>query len=165
MKRLFVLAMGLATGGLGAQEPEDEAFDRWYVGGTGTIVLPQGGADMHRLGGAAMHLGYYATPAFALDVEAAWMENKTGLSAKALWHLQGFAWWGMMFGYERLDPFLSVGAKGWLNPGEVGPVAGLGSLYYLTDSWALRAEADVTLGLESAVETVYTLSVGVQYSF
>jgi hypothetical protein len=41
----------------------------------------------------------------------------------------------------------------------------LGAFYYLTDSWALRFDADVTLGLDTDVETAFTLSAGLQYSF
>ena len=70
-----------------------------------------------------------------------------------------------MFGYERFDPFLSVGAKGWINHGQVGPVFGLGALYYLSNDWALRVDADLTVGVESEVETFHSLSLGVQYSF
>lgn len=166
MNKILVLLAGMMAGSLWAQElGETSAFDHWYVGGAGTLVLPQGGSNMRRLGGASTHIGYYATPALAFDAEAAWTEDKVGLAAKALYHLQGFSWWGMMFGYERFDPFLSAGVKGWINHGQVGPVVGLGALYYLTDSWALRAEADVTLGVESDVETIHTLSFGVQYSF
>lgn len=166
MRRSFLMMVaGVLSLGACAQEAAGYAFDRGYVGGAGTLVLPQGGSSLHRLGGGVARFGYYATEALAFEGEAAWMENKAGLSAKALWHLQGWEFWGKLFGYERLDPFLTVGAKGWVNHGQVGPVFGLGALYYLTDSWALRADVDVTLGLDSDVEAVHALSLGVQYSF
>lgn len=165
-KGYLTLAVVLAFSGVCAQDfAEACAFDRWYVGGAGTVVLPQGGARMRQLCGGAARFGYYVTETFALDGEAAWVENRTGLSAKALRHLQGWEFWGKLFGYERFDPFLTVGVKGWIDHGQVGPVFGLGALYYLTDSWALRADADLTLGLDSAAETVHSLSLGLQYSF
>ena len=163
---LTLISMGVLCWSACADEfAESEVLAPWYVGGAAELVLPQGGASQHRLGGAVVRFGYYFAPALALDCEAAWMENKAGLSAKALWHLQGFEWWGMMFGYERFDPFLSVGAQGWINHGQVGPVFGLGALYYLSNDWALRVDADLTVGVESEVETFHSLSLGVQYSF
>lgn len=165
-KFLALVACCLIGGSLRAEEFGETAdFDHWYVGAAVELVLPQGGSSMHRLGGASARFGYYFSPVFAFDAQAAWMENKAGLSAKALWHLQGFEWWGMMFGYERFDPFLTVGAKGWINHGQVGPVLGIGAMYYLSDHWALRFDADLTIGVESDVETIHSLSAGVQYSF
>ena len=35
----------------------------------------------------------------------------------------------------------------------------------LTDNWSLRADADATLGLDSDVAMLYSLSLGVQYAF
>ena len=48
---------------------------------------------------------------------------------------------------------------------KLGPKAGLGAFYHLTDEWSLRADADATLGLETNCEMLYSLSVGVQYAF
>lgn len=158
--------VALAAGVVVAQEFESSyAFDRWYVGGAGTLVLPQGGAQMRRLGGGEARVGYYVTESFAFEGATAWVEDSAGLAAKALWHLQGWEFWGKLFGYERFDPFLTVGVQGWMGHGQVGPACGFGTLYYLTDSWALRAEADLTLGLDSAAEAVHSLSLGLQYSF
>ena len=165
MKRIWLAGMCLVSAlALGAEEM-DCGFDRWYVGGAGGMVLPQGGSRMRRLAGGCARFGYYFTPVLALDGEAALMEDQAALSVKALWHLQGAEWWGMMFGYERFDPFLTVGAKGWLDHAQAGPVFGAGALYYLTDSWALRADADVVVGVDSSVEAIFSLSAGVQYSF
>jgi hypothetical protein len=122
------------------------------------LLLPGGGSDMRRLGGAAARSGYYLTEFWAVEAEAAALENSAGLSAAALWH-----WWG----YERLDPFFTFGAKGWIGRGEgqVGPKIGLGSFYHLTDSWSLRFDADFTLGIEEETEALYTASAGLQYTF
>ena len=146
---------------------DEEASDEtgWYSGAEAQLVLPQGGARMHRLGGGAARVGYYFTGSLALEAEAAWLENVVGLSARALWHLHGWEEFNMLFGYERFDPFLSLGARGWIHDGQVGPSAGVGAFYYLTDFWALRFDADATLGLDTDVETAFTLSAGLQYSF
>ena len=146
---------------------EEIGFDRWYVGLAGQLMLPQGGSRMHHIGGGALRGGYYLTEDWAIEGEAAWLEDAAGLSAAALGHFQGWSLYGDLFGYSRFDPFVTVGAKGWIgrNCGQVGPKAGLGAFYHLTDEWSLRADADATLGLETNCEMLYSLSVGVQYSF
>ena len=165
-QRNLMCACALACACAGASADDAaQAFAHTYAGAAATVVLPQGGAGMRQLAGGTFRLGWYAHETFALEGAAAWLEDRTGLAAKALWHLQGWETWGRLFGYERFDPFLTVGVQGWLDHGQVGPAAGLGAFYYLTDNWALRADADVTLGLDSAPAAVYTLSVGVQYAF
>ena len=141
------------------------AGDEWYVQGAAQIALPQGGAEMRRLGGGAVRVGRYVADSLALECEAAWLEDVAGLGARAVWHLHGWREFDMLFGYERFDPFLSAGARGWLHDGQAGPSAGVGAYYYLTDDWALRFDADATLGLDTRAETAYTISVGVLYFF
>lgn len=136
---------------------EEGEFDRWYVGVNGTMFFPQGGSRMRRLGGASIRVGYYVSEFWAIEGDAAWVEDVAGLSVDALWH-----WWG----YERFDPFFTFGAKGWIGDhGQVGPKIGIGAFYHLTDSWSLRFDADATLGLDTECEVDYTISAGVQYSF
>lgn len=159
-----LLAAAFAFAGFGGTDVDFD-FDRRYAGAAGALVLPQGDGDLRRRGGGALRAGYYFTDTVALDGEVAVLENTVGLAVRGLWHLQGFEEFGRLFGYERFDPFVTAGARGWLADGEVGPSAGVGALYYLTDSWALRFDADFTLGLERRVETAHTLAVGVQYSF
>jgi len=157
----LLAALTLVGAAFGAEpdmsEFEEEAyeFDRFYVGAAGALVLPQGGGNMRRLGGAAFRAGFYLTEMWAIEGEAAWMEDACGLAARALWH-----WWG----YERFDPFFLMGAKGWIN-GDVGPDAGIGAFYHLTESLSLRADAETTLGLDTYAKMEYSLSFGVQYSF
>ena len=107
----------------------------------------------------------YLADSLALECEAAWLEDLAALAARAVWHLHGWEEFDMLFGYERFDPFLSAGARGWMHDGQVGPSAGLGAFYYLTDDWALRFDAEATLGLDTRVETVYSISAGIQYFF
>ena len=144
----------------------DGAFaGEWYVAGNAQLVLPQGGSRMRRLGGGAVRAGRYLAQSLAVECEAAWLENSAGLAARAVWHLHGWDEFDMLFGYERFDPFVSAGARGWIHDGQVGPSAGFGAYYYLTDEWALRFDADATLGLDTHVETAFAISAGVQYFF
>ena len=138
-----------------AGEEDEVAFDRWYAGASATLTLPQGGHPMRRLGGATVRFGYYFTESLAFEADAAWLEDCVGLGVQGLWHF---------YGYERFDPFMTFGVRGWID-GDVGPTAGLGAFYHLTDSWSLRADAQATLGLDGDCAMIYSLSVGVQYSF
>ena len=158
MKKILVAAFAaLAAFQLRADfEEEAFGFDRFYVGLAETVVFPQGGGRMSDHTGAAFRLGFYLTEMWAIEGEGAWVSDRAGLSLKALWH-----WWG----YERLDPFFTLGAKGWVNDGQVGPAGGVGAFYHMTESVSLRIDADSTLGLDSDVEMVYSLAAGVQLSF
>ncbi len=156
MKMMFAAAAVAATlSAAAAEEEESGEFDRWYVGASATLVLPQGGHQMRRLGGATARAGYYFTESLAVEADAAWLEDCAGLGVQGLWHI---------YGYERFDPFLTFGARGWID-GDVGPTAGIGAFYHLTDSWSIRADAQATLGLDGECEMVYSLGAGVQYSF
>ena len=146
-----------------AQEEED-SFDRFYAGVSAQVLLPQGGARSRV--GAAGRIGWYVTDAFTLEGEAADLEHTVGFAARGLWHWRGWDEYDKLFGFSRFDPFFTFGAKGWIgSSGEVGPSVGFGALWYLTDDWALRAEADATLGLDGEVGMAYSIGVGVQYSF
>ena len=155
MKALVaILAVWMA---FGAAAGEEYAYDRWLVGGTGGVLLPQGGGDLRRLGGGGARVGYYFAEMAAVEIEGVAFENTTGLAVRGLWH-----WWG----YERLDPFFTYGVRGWIgDSGEVGPSAGLGAFWHLTEAWSLRADADFTLGLESDVEVGHVLSLSLLRSF
>lgn len=156
MKMMFAAAAVAATlSAAAAEEEESGEFDRWYVGASATLVLPQGGHQMRRLGGATARAGYYFTESLAVEADAAWLEDCAGLGVQGLWHI---------YGYERFDPFLTFGARGWID-GDVGPTAGIGAFYHLTDSWSIRADAQATLGQDGECEMVYSLGAGVQYSF
>ena len=165
MSKSFALVAALAPLLAVAASAEEPAESGWYAGGAAQLVLPQGGSRMRRLGGGAARAGRYITDSLALECEAAWLEDSAALAARAVWHLHGWEEFDMLFGYERLDPFLSAGARGWMHDGQVGPSAGLGAFYYLTDDWALRFDAEATLGLDTRVETVYSISAGIQYFF
>ncbi|MBR4937685.1 MAG: hypothetical protein IKZ22_02280 [Kiritimatiellae bacterium] len=152
---VFAIRAAEDAGFSGIEECE---MNRRYVGAGAMIVLPEGDSDIRRLGGASVRCGYYFAEFWAAEAEVAALENHAGLSLDVLWH-----WWG----YERFDPFFTFGAKGWIGRGgdQFGPELGTGFFYHLTDSWSLRCDADITLGLENETETVYTISAGFQYSF
>ena len=165
MRKSFAICAAIAPLLALAASAEEPAESGWYAGGAAQLVLPQGGSRMRRLGGGAARAGRYLTDSLALECEAAWLEDSAALAARAVWHLHGWEEFDMLFGYERLDPFLSAGARGWVHDGQVGPSAGLGAFYYLTDDWALRFDAEATLGLDTRVETVYSISAGIQWFF
>ena len=146
---------------------EEVGSSSWYVGASAQLMLPEGGSRLRHVGGAAVRGGCYLSENWAAEAEAAWLEDLAGLSVQALGHLQGWDVYGDLFGYSRFDPFVTVGARGWIGRdcGQVGPKAGLGAFYHLTDAWSLRVDADATLGLETNCEMLYSLSVGIQYSF
>jgi hypothetical protein len=132
-------------------------FDRMDTMMPGVIDTPDAAKALEtgRLGGATARVGYYVTEALAVEADAAWLEDCAGLGVQGLWHI---------WGYERFDPFLTFGARGWID-GDLGPVAGLGAFYHLTDNWSLRADAQATLGIDSDCDMVYSLGAGVQYTF
>ena len=166
MAAVAILASAAAAAAPDAdEEPSDSTGG--YVGAAATIVLPQGGAAMRRLGGGALRAGWYFGEFWALEGDAAWLENMAGLGVDALWHIQDWSLYGDLFGYSRFDPFLTGGVRGWVGggSGQVGPAAGIGAFWHLTDNWSLRLDAVATLGLDSEVEVVHSLSVGVQRSF
>ena len=160
--KILLAALALSFASVSSAQDEydyvDYDFERWYAGARAVAVIPQGGGEMRNLCGAGAYLGYYVDDFLTVEVSAAWLENTAGLSVKGLWH-----WWG----YEKFDPFFTFGAKGWTGRGnsQIGPKIGTGCFYHLTDSWALRFDADFTLDLESDNETIYTVSAGFQYSF
>ena len=134
-----------------------------YAGVSGALVLPQGGSRLPRLGGAALRGGYYLNDWFAAEGEVASLENRAGLAVRGIVHWKGWNEYDMLFGFSRFDPFFTLGVKGWLPEGQVGPAAGVGFLYYLDDNWALRCDAEATLGLDTEVGMVYSFCAGVQY--
>jgi len=130
-------------------------YEHWYADAQATVVLPQGGGRMRRLGGGTARLGYYVSDFLAAEASASWAEDSAGLGLHGLWH-----WWG----YEKLDPFFTFGADGWIE-GQVGPSVGWGTFWHFDDNWSVRLDAAATLGVNGGAEMVYSLSLGLQYAF
>ena len=138
-----------------------------YVGVNGLISLPQGGSEMRRLGGANVTAGTYLSDFWAVEGSAGVEEDFAALGVNLLGHWSGWSLYDRFFGYSAFDPFVTIGAKGWIGSGsgQVGPCVGLGAFYHFGDHWSLRAGADVTLGLDTETVPLYTLACGVQYAF
>lgn len=157
MRRIWVCTVaGMLAAGMARAADGGEVFelDRLYAGGGATLALPQGGGATRRLGGATLRAGYYLTEFWALEVEAAWLEDVAAVSGGALWH-----WWG----YERLDPFFTFGLRDYVER-DCGPCAGVGAFWHLDDHWSLRADASAMLGVE-ACAMLYSLTFGIQRSW
>lgn len=168
MEKAAILLLSLALVSLPAVADETgEGLPRAYAGLSGALTLPQGGARVGRVGGGAVRVGAYLSDDLAAEGEVAWLEDAVCLQAGLLAHLQGWSLYGDLFGYSRFDPFVTVGARGWLGngSGQVGPKAGLGAFWHLTDNWALRADAESVLGIETARDVLFHVSAGVQFSF
>ena len=152
----FFLAAFAACAMAATASDYDEAcgFDRCYAGGAATLALPQGGGPVRRLGGASARAGFYLTEFWAVEAEAAWLENVAAVSGGALWH-----WWG----YERLDPFFTFGLRDFIER-DCGPCGGAGAFWHLDDHWSLRCDASAMLGVQEGA-MVYSLSLGVQRSW
>lgn len=160
--------LSLASFGASSATSGESGFGPAYVGAAGVLTLPQGGSRLGRLGGAAVRGGAYLSDFWAIEGDIAWQENAAGFGVDALMHVQAWPAYGDLFGYSAFDPFVTAGARGWLDghgAGQVGPQLGLGAFYHLDDHWSLRADATATLGIETNVEMVYSLAVGVQYGF
>jgi len=139
-----------------------------YIGASASGLLPQGGSKVPAGAGASLRAGGYLSDYSALEGEVGWTRGAYGFGAQGLFHFQGWELYNRFFGFSQFDPFVTLGARGWIaehGHGQVGPKAGLGAFYHLTDNWSLRADADATLGLDTDVEMLYTLSLGVQYEF
>lgn len=154
MRRLLAIVCAMFAVGAFA----DDDFSRWYLAGEVATVLPQGGSRIDHGVGAGARFGYYLGELWSLEGEAAWLGKSTGFGADALWH-----WWG----YERFDPFFTVGARCWLgdDANQSGPRAGLGAYFHLTENCSLRFDADATLGVDGETEMLYSLSAGAQIFF
>ena len=151
----FILALSLTSVAKDEYDYVEYDFERWYIGARAVAVIPQGGGEMRNLCGAGAYLGYYIDDFLTVEFSSAWLEDTAALSLKGLWH-----WWG----YERFDPFFTFGASGWIN-GEVGPTFGWGAFWHLNDYWSIRFDADATYGLDDADEMVYSIALGLQWSF
>ena len=138
-----------------------------YVGVPGLLTLPQGGSRMRTVGGAGVRAGAYLSDFWSLEGTVGVEENLALLGVGLLGHCSGWSLYDRYFGYSAFDPFVTIGAKGWIgtDAGQVGPSVGLGAYYHLDDHWSLRADADVTLGLDPDAEVLHMISCGVQYAF
>ena len=154
---LIVLATANSVRGDAADFEEGDYFelDRWFAGGSATLVLPEGGSGFNHIGGATLRAGYYLNEFWAVEAEGTLAENRYAAAAEILWHL---------WGYERLDPFFTFGFRDWIST-DFGPCGGLGSFWHIDDHWSLRFDAGATLGVSDGCDMIYQLSFGIQRSW
>lgn len=164
MKTLVSILCAFAL--LPAMADEEETSHGAYIGAAGALTLPQGGSRVSRAGGAALRAGVHLADDYSIEASVGQLEGYTAFGAGALVHFYTFDLYDRFFGYSAFDPFFTVGANGWLDKrrGQVGPSAGLGVFWHLDDNWSVRADATATLGLDTDVEMLYTVTVGIQYS-
>ena len=168
-----------------AAEEETCAYDPWYTGVSGGLLLPGNGNSLRRAADVSLRAGRYLSDTFAVEAcvattpraaaDGAGRVSLVSAGAGALLHMTHFTFYDRLFGSERFDPFITFGAHATFASGHVfadrshrsafGPYAGFGAFYHLTDSWSVRAEARAALCCDSPCGMLYGVSVGLQYSF
>jgi len=158
--------------------------DRPYVGLGAGAFLPGGCAGFDAAASGAVRAGWWQTETLAFEADGVWASHAktdggstavSGFDAGVLWRLAGWKEYDMLFGYARFDPFLTAGV-GALFAGErvfaddsrrtaVGPTAGFGFFYYLTESLAFRADARCLLGVDGPCTPVFSATAGLQWEF
>ena len=99
----------------------------------------------------------------------------TEFAARGLFHMTGIEEFDKLFGCERFDPFVTFGVASLFASHHVfadgshrtaiGPTAGVGAFYHLTDSWSLRFDATAAMAVDSPCGMSYGISLGLQWSF
>jgi len=168
-----------------AAEEEECSYASWYAGASGGVLLPGGESGLKRAASTSVRAGHYVTEMFAVEAEAASAPHVvsrraggstlTSASVGGVLHLAHFTFYDRLFGSERFDPFLSSGLHCAFASRHVfadashrtalGPYAGIGAFYHLTDSLSLRAEARADLCCDSPCFMLYGVCAGIQYSF
>lgn len=140
-----------------------------YIGAFGQLDLPQGGGDARRLAGAGARAGCYfdSEAYFAVEGEAAWLEDTASLAARCLVHWQAWRVYGDLFGFSRFDPFFTLGARGDIGSGAdmAGPQCGAGFFFHLDEAWSIRVDSFAALDVNGESEMRYSLAAGLQRMF
>ncbi len=180
--RRFALLLAAACG-LGAWCARAE-LPPCYVGAGGGLLLPGNGNSLSRAADVALRAGVYATDFLAWEVEGACAPNVsargghealTGVSARGLYHFAGFEVFDKLFGCERFDPFMTLGActrfgarhafADGSHRTATGPEVGLGAFYHLTENLDLRVDATALVACDSPCGMLYAVGVGLQWNF
>jgi hypothetical protein len=136
-----------------------------YVNFTSRTILPCNSAKLRHYVGGGAAIGKYVTEKIALEGEFSVMEDKMFLLARSLVHFSIFEEFNLLFGYERIDPYFSLGVATLFPRGQSGPEFGLGAYYYLSESWALRVDGSSVIGVEGDCDAVYSIAVSLQRTF
>ena len=162
---------------------EEIGFYRWYAGAAGGMSMPGSGNTLRRAGAVAVRGGWYASEFTAFEIEGLCAPNMSSgvgnttlsaVSARGVFHMTGWDAFDKLFGCERFDPFLTAGvtahfasrhafADGDHRTG-IGPAAGLGAFWHITDSISLRVDASATLCVDSPCGMMYGVFAGIQVS-
>ncbi len=178
-----LLACG-ARAGTEADESGTADGGAWYVGAAGGMLLPGGGNSLRRAAEVSLRAGRYLDDFLAVELEGACAPNAcsrdgngalSGVAVRGLRHLSGFELYDNLFGCERFDPFVTFGAATRFGPRHafadgshrtaLGPVAGVGAFYHLTDSLDLRVDAQAMLCVDSPCGMLYSVVAGLQWNF
>lgn len=185
MKKLCLLSALAAATVLPAFAEEVEDNPSYgYVGAASGMFLPGNGNSLKRAALVTVRGGWYLNDYFAIETEALCAPHVSsgeggttvwGGSAQALWHLSGWEAFDKLFGCERFAPFLTGGLQALCATRHVfaddshrtgiGPTAGIGAFYHLTDNVSLRFDARAALAVDSPCGMTYSLLAGLQYSF
>lgn len=183
MKRIIVLATLLAAACVSAEEAVD--VPPAYLGASGGIFLPGNGNSLKRAASVSVRGGWYLSDNLALELEGGAVPNAvssrggnatvTEFAARGLFHMTGIDEFDKLFGCERFDPFVTFGVASLFASHHVfadgshrtaiGPTAGVGAFYHLTDSWSLRFDAMAAMAVDSPCGMSYGISLGLQWSF
>ena len=157
---------------------------RSYVGVAGGMLMPGGGASVRRAADVAVRVGTAWSDYAEVELEAACAPNAStraghealsGVAARLVMHMNGWEAFDKLFGCERFDPFVTVGAATRFGARHAfadgshrtatGPTVGVGAFYHLTDSLDLRFDAQAMLGIDSPCSEMYTVCIGIQWNF
>lgn len=163
---------------------EEVSFDRGYLESAGGILLPGAGQSVRRAAEVQVRGGYYLTDVLALEGGLFCAPHAaTGVGGAvvaggtlgALMHLTAMDEFDKLFGSERIDPFVTFGGGAHFashpayaddsRRAAIGPMAGFGTFYHLTDTLSLRFDAQAFMGCGSPCCMSYALGMGLQWSF
>ena len=185
MKQILALVVLSLAASVAAEEEETVGAPPAYLGASGGIFLPGNGSSLKRAAMASARGGWYLSENLALELEGGCAPNAvsshggnatvTAFAARGLFHLTGIEEFDRLFGCERFDPFVTFGAAAFFASRHVfaddshrtaiGPTAGVGAFYHLTDSWSLRFDAMAAMAVDSPCGMSYGISLGLQWSF
>jgi len=185
MRKLYLLsALAAAVLFPAFAEDVEGGVSYGYVGAAGGMLLPGNGNSLKRAALVTMRGGWYVDEYLAVEAEALCAPHASsgdggttvwGGAAQALWHLSGWEAFDKLFGCERFAPFLTGGLQALCATRHafaddshrtgIGPTAGIGAFYHLTNNVSLRFDARAALAVDSPCGMTYSLLAGLQYSF
>ena len=127
-----------------------------YTEASAGALMPGGGRSFSRSALWSLRAGCCASD--SLNLEAEWGEARVNCASfRALWR---------PIGYERMDPFLSVGAAAFgTSRWTGGPEFGIGFFWYFGDRLSLRADLRSALATDRSAGMVSSALVGVGWTF